>query len=530
MTAGMTLGSYTPLALPDGAAAVQRADGTVLRLGQPAFGAPMFYPSQTVAAVGDAAHVVHDLGPEGLVTEVVDLRFDWTLDDRFTAVQPYIMYGQSLAMNLGHDRSLSAVPVAPGRALMYANGAAGAQMSASDRPGHDSRDFGPCHFPASDVARLEDLHEQRGESPVSMAVAGLLAGLASDTGVIATNHARGGMAILKLMPKRLAEGRGTGIQYAGILRAALRTRQFCDARARRMDQPLMSFIQGETAQPDDAANYARRLLALQTALTQDLSVITGLSDPVRLFTDQTCVMWDEVQHPDRTCPPIAVTQLRTALAHPGRIFCVGPKYALPRRSTHKGRGDPVHLLPEASALWGDYHGRAIRQTLSAAPWLPLHVAGYRRSGAEIVLEVSGGDGSPLVIDTDTVRPTARSVFGFRWLQDGAAPQVISVTVDCRRIHLTLDRDPGVAGRDFAQGVLAVGLHADSPLVDQGPLTGGRTNIRDSCPDISRYGAAMPNWLCHDWVWDDWLWDDWPLDAGLGDGGLVDTEFQNSGAG
>ena len=490
---------FTPVTLDGGRAGVIGSDGRIVRIGWPELGGPMFYPTQAGEIVEGRLQVSHDMGEAGVVVEAVDLRFDWSLDASVTAVMPYVMYGQSLAMNLGHDTSLTAGPVAPGRALMYANAGAGAQMSVSERPGFETHDFGPCHFPASDLDRLEDLCEQRGESPVSGAVAGFLAALPEETGVVASNHARGGMAMRKLLPKRLAAGRGTGIQYAGLLRAMIRTRQFCDAQGRELRQPVVSFIHGEAGHPEDDLLYGAELVALQAALTEDLGRITGLDGVVPMFTDQARVVWGAAPPLGQVEPPVAVAQLRAAQAHPGRIFCVGPKYFLPRRSTRKGRGDPVHLLAEASALWGDYHGRAIRQTLQGQPWVPLHVASYAREGAVIRLRVEGGDGSPLMIDRETVTETRASVLGFRWVQEGGVGRAVGeVAVAGREIIVTLTGDPGP---DFARAALTIGFFADMPLIDEGPLTGGRTNIRDSSPDIGRYGLPMWNWLCHDWFWE-----------------------------
>lgn len=493
---------FVPIALPGGQAAVVRRDGQVIRLGWPELGGPMFYPSTAVEVADDRVRVVHDMGALGEAEEWVDLQFRWAMSDDVSDVQPYIMYGQSLAMNLGHDQSITAAPIAPGRVLRYANAGPGAQMSVSDRPGHDKHDFGPCHFPSSDLDRLEDLHEERGESPVSAAVEGFLPALAGTTGVVATNHARGGMAINKLMPKRLAEGRGTGIQYAGILRGAIRTRQFCDMHGCTMRQPLVSFIQGENFQPDDWQRYPERLLALQAALTEDLGRITDRAEEVMFFVDQTCVMSDpnRAYHPKDI--PASLAQLRVAQKYPDRFICVGPKYFLPRRSTLKGRGDPVHLLATASRLLGDYHGRAIRQTMQGQRWMPLHAVNYRRDGAVIRLGVEGGDGSPLALDTELVRNTRESLFGFRWIQEGGnIPQVSAVSLSDRQIEVKLGADPGKAGSDFGRAALTIGMFSDHPHIDQGPLTGGRTNVRDSCPDVSRCGQPMFNWLCHDWFWE-----------------------------
>jgi len=221
-----------------------------------------------------------------------------------------------------------------------------------------------------------------------------------------------------------------------------------------------------------------------------------------MFVDQARVAFRPDDRLHRNAIPAALAQLHTALANPGRIFCVGPKYFLPRRSTVKGRGDPVHLVAAASRLLGDYHGRAIRQALSGRGWLPLHVAGYARKAQAISLTVAGGDGSPLALDTETVSRTANSVFGFRWTQEGGTErQVVDVAVDGRQILVSLDADPGRAGVDFRKAVLAIGLVADLPLRDEGPLTGGRTNVRDGATEIGSGGEPMFNWLCHDWIWE-----------------------------
>lgn len=486
----------------DGAAAVRCGDGRVIQIGWPVFGPPMFYPTHARAIKDGRLQIVHDMGALGQIEDSVDLTFQWTLKPGQTAIQPYIMYGQSLAMNLGHDQSITDAPIAAGRALRYDNAGAGAQMSVSERPGFDTSDFGPCHFPNSDLDRLVDLHEDRGESPVSASVAGFLPALADDTAVIATNHARGGMAISKLLPKSLAGTRGSGIQYAGLLRSTIRTRQFCDFHDCQMRQPIVSFIQGENFPAEDWQLYTQKLAALQAALTQDLGKITGSNDQVLVFTDQTAVM---INDPRRLRPqdiPAALAQLRLSQHHPDKFICVAPKYFLPRRSTPKGRGDPLHLLASASHLLGAYHGRAIAQTLRGAPWQPLQMATYDRQGAVIQLTVTGGDGSALAIDTQLVAQTRASVFGFDWVQEGGkTAKITQVTLQNRTITITLDDDPGKAGQDFTRAALTIGLTCDDPVIDTGPLTGGRTNIRDTCPDVSALGAPMFNWLCHDWIWE-----------------------------
>ena len=498
----VTLSPFEPITLPGGRAAALRDDGQVIQIGFPELGGPMFHQTKALEIADGRLRVLHDMGEDGQVITEVDLSFRWTLADHVTAVQPYIMYGQSLALNLGHDLSLTTAPVAPGRAVRYLNAGAGAQMSVSDRPGRDKADFGPCHFPESDLDALGDLVEERGESPVSASVRGFLPALPDDTGVVATNHARGGMTIVKLLPKRLAAGRGTGIQYAGLLRAAVRTQQFCAAHGRRMRQPIVSFIQGETFEPADWTRYGDHLVTLQAALTEDLGKITGSTSEVLVFTDQTAVISETGRTYSPDHPPAALVQLRVSQAQPGRFICVGPKYFLPRRATIKGRGDPVHLLPSASLLLGEYHGRAIRQALGGQTWVPLHVASYRRTGAVIRLGIAGGDGSPLALDTDLVRDTSSSLHGLRWVQEGGdLRQVTELTLLDREIVVKLDGDPGSAGRDFVRAALTIGLFGEIPRIDDGPTTGGRTNIRDTCPDLSCTGHPMYNWLCHDWFWE-----------------------------
>lgn len=79
--------------------------------------------------------------------------------------------------------------------------------------------------------------------------------------------------------------------------------------------------------------------------------------------------------------------------------------------------------------------------------------------------------------------------------------MVGLRVNGREITLTLDHDPGQRGQDFTTAALTIGLFAEAKIIDEGPLTGGRTNIRDSCPDVGRYGLPMQNWLCHDCFWD-----------------------------
>ncbi|MGF6863017.1 hypothetical protein ABIE69_003612, partial [Rhodobacteraceae bacterium MBR-64] len=485
---GAPLGAEA-VTVPSGAAALVLDDGKVIRIGWgDVLTGPMQYPTAAMGFRGGTLRHVHDLGPAGYRVTAMDVSFVWTLAEAHTSVVPYIFYGQSLALGQGADTPLTG-EIASGRALMYDTTKA-PSMSVIEASSGDKSDFGPSHYPNSDIASMVNLRETVGESPSSAAAGAFFPALAADTGIVLTNHARGGWNIKQLMAKDQEDD--TGIQYAGILRAVARTRSFCDVQDRTMLQPVMSFIHGEADSGTLGYRYKDRLERLQTRLTADLSLITGQTGEVRIAVCQTSkvdiggtgsngqIITDAIVR-----YPTSAAQLQVALDHPDKFICVGPKYHLERRLPTDG----THLTAAASKLLGEYHGRALR-----TGQLPLHVSSYSRSGAVITLGVSGGDGSNLVVDT--VQVTDPGNLGFQWWDNTATPRSIaSVTVAARSITVTLDGDPGVLG-GAVRGILGVGLH-QTVLDDYGPTGGNRTSIRDSSPDISTQGLPMQNWLCHD---------------------------------
>ncbi|AMY69800.1 MULTISPECIES: hypothetical protein [Frigidibacter] len=485
---GAPLGAEA-VTLPSGAAALALDNGRVIRIGWgDVLTGPMQYKTAAMGFRAGTLRFVHDLGAAGHKVDAMDVSFSWPLAPAFTQIQPYLFYGQSLALEQNADAALTG-EVAPGRALMY-DTANSPSMSVVEASSGDKSDFGTSHYPNTDLARMVSLREVTGESPASAAAGALLPGLSASTGLVLSNHARAGWGMSGLVAKDQSSGHG--IQYAGILRAAAHTRAFCDVHGRTMLQPVMSFIHGEADAGMFGYVYRDYLEKLQVRLTADLSLITGRSDQVSIALCQTSkidhggsgslgqtVVGAAVRY------PVAAAQLQVALDHPDRFICVGPKYHLERRLPTDG----THLSAVSSKLWGEYHGRALR-----SGQLPLHVSSYSRSGAVITLGVSGGDGSGLVVDTVQVSDPGN--LGIQWWDNTASPRnVLSVNVSGRTIIVTLTGDPGVLG-GAVRGVLGIGLK-QTVEGDYGPSGGNRTSIRDSCPDLSTQGLPMQNWLCHD---------------------------------
>ncbi|MBD9636076.1 hypothetical protein IB277_07185 [Ensifer sp. ENS07] len=425
--------------------------------------------ASAVGVVGTEARYVEDVA--GVLTaKIEDVTARTSLLSSVSGLIYHVLYGQSLSDGSSSTPPVSTTAVRPGRAVMFNVGPAVRGTLNADQP-----------TPAENRLSLVDLKESSRETPASQLGYELtkVGGIAVDEAALVVAHGRGGTPY---------SGLRKGTQpYANIITSIRRARIMAGLNGLDFAASTVSFIHGENNLSDSVATYKGYLEELQTDLTVDISVYTGAAGVVLLFVDQISNWTAYGAMPATSDVPLA--QLQAALDNPGIILCVGPKYFL------ETVADGVHLTAASSARLGAYHGRAIRQTLAGAPWVPLHIASAVRTGANIVLTYAGGDGATdISIDTTLVSNPGNN--GFEWFQTGGVPRTISsvTKTGTRQITVALSGDPGSPSSQQI-GYARTGMSG----TNGGPITGVRGNVRDNSADTTAYGAPMHNWACHQLV-------------------------------
>ncbi len=185
-----------------------------------------------------------------------------------------------------------------------------------------------------------------------------------------------------------------------------------------------------------------------------------------------------------------------AQKHPDFFILACPEYFLARSF------DGLHLTPQATALLGAYHGRAIAKRLLGQDWKPLQMALAKRRDNIITVTFTGGTG-PLAFHHDKganhqiwgVRNLPN--YGFTWHQSGG------VAPDIKRIKITGHREITLFLRAIPQSTgeetLSLGLfptnHAIEGFVKGRPETGTglASNIRTENPETDHFGTQLHDW-------------------------------------
>ncbi|MBD9640731.1 hypothetical protein IB277_31020 [Ensifer sp. ENS07] len=425
--------------------------------------------ASAVGVVGTEARYVEDIA--GVLTaKTEDVLAGTSLLSSVSELIYHALYGQSLSDGSSSTPPVSTTAVRAGRALMFNVGPAVRGTLNADQP-----------TPAENRLSLVDLLESSRETPASQIGYELtkVGGIAANEAALVVAHGRGGTPY---------SGLKKGTQpYANIITSIRRARIMAGLNGLDFAASTASFIHGENNLSDSLATYQGYLEELQTDLTADISVYTGVAGDVLLFVDQISNWTAYGSMPTVSDVPLA--QLQAALANPGIILCVCPKYFL------QTVADGVHLTAASSARLGAYHGRAVRQTLGGAAWEPLHIASAVRTGANIVLTYAGGD-ETTDVSLDTTLVSNPGNYGFEWFQTGGTLRTIaSVTkTGSRQITVALSGDPGSPSSQQL-GYARTGTSG----ANGGPATGARGNIRDNSTDTTAYGEPMHNWACHQLV-------------------------------
>lgn len=391
----------------------------------------------------------------------------------------YFGLGQSLMEGVSRRKQLMAPgPIAPGRALMFETGARAPRVA-----------FDPeKRLPSQRFSELTDLQSRWSECPMTEATRRVLTALPPDEGIVTANFGRRRMRFDRIAP-------GADVAVYDNIRTALR---HIAAAAQGIDLPIsrlvISWIHGHADRNMDKGDYRRALKSLHTRFVQDFTAVVGGGARVLICASQTCTAGEQGILADPS--PIANAYLMTARKHADFFILACPEYFLARTF------DGVHLTPQATALLGAYHGRAIAKHLSNEDWHPLQMIGAVRDGNVVKVQFSGGTG-PIVFHWDdglgqkTWGVRNLESHGFVWHQTGGNPVHIKrlKVTGPREVTLLLSAEPRKTTAEFLSlGFVAIDTEIEG-FIKGAPATGGglATNIRTKCPDLDHFGNPLHDW-------------------------------------
>jgi hypothetical protein len=376
----------------------------------------------------------------------------------------YFGLGQSLMEGVCRTKAVTSTkPIAPGRALMF--------------------DPSPRVSLPFENHLLTNLQSHISEEPLTEATRAILPAL--DTTIITANLGRRRTRLVQIIPNR--DGRQT--QYSG-LKTLLG--HIAD-QGHTITQVIVSWIHGHSDRGLDKAHYRRAIKSLHLNLKRDALAITGRDTPVLICASQTCAALDG---PIPDMAPTARAYLVIAQKHPDFFILACPEYFLARSF------DGVHLSPQATALLGAYHGRAIAKRLQGQDWKPLQMISAQRQGNIITVTFTGGTGS-LVVHQD--QGSDKQIWGVRNLKNaGFTWETLDGTpTDIKRIKITGYREITLflraIPRKTSQESLSLGLFptqdAIEGFVKGRPETGAglASNIRTENGETDHFGTPLHDW-------------------------------------
>lgn len=234
----------------------------------------------------------------------------------------------------------------------------------------------------------------------------------------------------------------------------------------------------------DAATYSGFMSELQADIQADIRAALGVEFDVPLVLSQFSA-WNQI-FPANPRGLVALGQLDAGLNVPN-VYCAGPNYHLAVQAS----GNNLHYTNVGARRLGEYLAKVVRRVvIQGQDWEPLHMETAVAVGNVITVEVDGGDGSDLAVDTTNMQE--RHTRGFEYTDESASPAAITgVTVSGRSATITLNKDAA------ASGVVRYALTADYDSRNGPTGTGIGGNIRDQDPTLSRQDptdAPLYNWL------------------------------------
>lgn len=371
-----------------------------------------------------------------------------------------IFNGQSLMRGIGSGAPITIQPPAANRLLTLNDG-----VQLSDETGTLS---------ASMVAPFKPLTARSLESPALQVAANInrYRGLPSDVGLVTSDHSRGAQGIVSLK-------KGT-IPYGNSITAVTAAKAEADRLGFGYKVPFVGWNQGQHDGAMAAGVYIGHLRQLKTDYDADLRAITVQLDTIPMLLTQMS-NWTAPAY-NRAFSNIPHEQLQAALDEPEKFVMAGPQYSLPSNA------DGIHLPANSYARDGVMVARAARAIINGRRWLPLHCLEAKRSGVVVDLRFHVPTG-PLLIDTVNVMDPGS--YGLRWIDSTSSATVTDVEkVGFDMLRITLSNEP--TGTDQMIGIADIGIAGSRA----GPLSGPRTCIRDSAPDLDPSGIPVYNWACH----------------------------------
>ncbi len=396
----------------------------------------------------------------------------------------YFGLGQSLMEGVSRKKeTLTKRPIASGRALMFETGERAPRVA-----------FNPeKRLPNTTFWEVTDLQSRWNEQPMTEATRAIIPALGKNEAILTANFGRKRMNFSRIAPL------GDLTVYTNVKTALTHIAATAKGVGAPLSQLIVSWIHGHADRNMDKADYRRGLKNLHSQLRADFAQVRGRAGNVLICASQTCAALDNSDPPHES--PIANAYWLTAQKHADFFILACPEYFLARTF------DGVHLTPQATALLGAYHGRAIAKRLRGQDWQPLHMASAARDGNIVSVQFAGGTG-PLVFHQDDgaegqvwgVRNLPH--YGFRWEQidrnNGAVPppfiKRIKITGP-REITLFLNTPP----RRTTSETLSLGFfqtnEAIEGFVKGRPATGNglATNIRTANDETDHFGTPLHDW-------------------------------------
>jgi len=275
--------------------------------------------------------------------------------------------------------------------------------------------------------------------------------------------------------------------FANTVTAVLAGKDLCDAAGYGYEVGPVVWKHGEAdaAAGTTRVDYKSKLSTLRQDLENHFDLAALLSvGTLKMLIDQQAMSastgtWAEIA--------VAAIELHRA---GGGFYCAGPTYHL---TTFTGIND-VHLTSVGYRNYGEKLGLIVQKLLDGDGWNPCHItATPTRVGTTITVPIHVPV-PPLVVDTTLVASVANKGFTYT----GANITSVTITDDGTGDNagvITIELDAAAGGTLRA----AYNNYTTDGFI--GPVSGSRTNIRDSDPAVTLYDSTpLYNWLCNDqWV-------------------------------
>lgn len=281
--------------------------------------------------------------------------------------------------------------------------------------------------------------------------------------------------------------KGTGPYNAALAQFSwAHTKMVADGYNHSID--YMFWLQGEANMADgmNKVTYQNHLSGLRGELETDTAGYRETGKPLVMLTYQTSSHGYYNGTPENPPEEIARGQLELALTDPN-IDCVGPTYYGPHATTSGN----VHHSSHGYRWVGLYFQKALRYRMrTGQKWIPLHPTKARLINPRTMLVDFHVPVPPLKFDEESITPLEDGMKGAEIHDNAGRLTILSVSiVGGTQLKLTTDRDIG-EGAFFATAWTPENRGTYDPVANRwpdwffGPVTGVRTNICDSDPEVT----------------------------------------------